>query len=1355
MAIEPTPPPLMTNITPEQLDNEIYSTIKTAPPDIPLEPYLTQGRPHRALLRNIVAYITEKAAALVTSITNLSTRVTNIENTIGDIEGGTVVIPDEILILHKLPLRKGEGYSSVKHINEPGDLVLVQPEPSVESWQVTFTAGSDTITAPEGVDFSNDDPEHGIYYWWWFLYLTGPAADPETRLIKVNLWDIDTTANTALLSDATVYKRVNPLAPWSNDNTEVEAEYEGADEPMVWPAELGDTTTDFFLDFDLFFDTGGSGGIFDDAVASGSGSVALGSGSVASEVGAFALGYTAAAAGGFSFALGANSTATGNYTLAMAGGSAVGEGSVAIGGTTDVTAGNSVAISGATEAYQAVAIGNSALASGDSSLALGVNSQATGQAAISIGNNVSSGYETVAISTGAESSGDHSVAIGQNSTSSNFHSIALGFEAEASGVYSTAIGTSAKASGSSSVAIGNGNVSSNNSIAMHGGVISGGDSQYSLCMGESTSNQGQRSFLLSCFSSITGGTSSQGSAIIGGFGGTIVNTNGVLIGGGSNKLEAPIGGSVIVGGSNITAKESGAVYAPNLLLPDGTSFVKDSGGVGYYAAKMVNPASGNTLTVTTSTVMTSAAAIFTAAMVGCRILIDGRPRTISAYTSPTQVTITPFLTGITLGQVFLNTKWAVYSRAFEVGTNGVAFYYSDNLQALTFNNTSKNTVFGYNNSISATTDASIFGGYNNSIAGSNYTVIVGGAGNAISNGAAYSALVGGANGVVNSSHSIVLGGYAGVINGTSPQSAIVGGQNNAVGSDAPKSVVIGGEGNTVNAGSGSSVILGGMNNANSGSYYTAIIGGNGNAINEDSPNSVVIGGNGNSVSASTINTVVIGGEYIAGTTPNTVYVPNLVVGTPANPTGIITDYNGDPIGGGPEQNLINGSGKNNLIQEQKEYEPITDGTINVTGTTATGISGDSINGSGYVWFFLNENPDQIINMFFSDYTGEVATIDYYVIYERIDPTGGWSFSNLTEYATVTGGVWEYSEAISDYNWFYDLWWADTPPANVTDTFSKNNAVFGAGNSTTGDFTFIAGYSNTIYGGNFNVIIGGSSNYINTVGESCAILGGGSNSIAESVIESAIIGGNVNTIAAGTIDSAILAGTNNDIGATNTKSVILGGSYNLTEADVFNSAIIGGDGNKIEAGSQSSVILGGQNHTVSMLVNNAVVIGGTSITATESDTVFMPEVRLVGGTVRNQSGNELYALQDGTDLYYVNRWFTPTGSISTTGTTATITTGQFSSNHVGSKIMINGESRVITARTDSNNITIDKAFSPSNGAAIAADWGVYAKALEITGTNIKFNMNKLPVYADQTAATGGGLSAGTIYTTSTGALRIVV
>ena len=96
-----------------------------------------------------------------------------------------------------------------------------------------------------------------------------------------------------------------------------------------------------------------------------------------------------------------------------------------------------------------------------------------------------------------------------------------------------------------------------------------------------------------------------------------------------------------------------------------------------------------------------------------------------------------------------------------------------------------------------------------------------------------------------------------------------------------------------------------------------------------------------------------------------------------------------------------------------------------------------------------------------------------------------------------------------------------------------------------------------------------------------------------------------------------------------------------------------------------------------------------------------------------------ANEDGTILYHSNtfKFFTPTSTVSTSGTTVTITTAQFSSINIGMKLTILGESRIITSYSSTTQVTVASAYSTNYSGVAIADWGVYNKAFQLLNGSI--------------------------------------
>jgi hypothetical protein len=96
----------------------------------------------------------------------------------------------------------------------------------------------------------------------------------------------------------------------------------------------------------------------------------------------------------------------------------------------------------------------------------------------------------------------------------------------------------------------------------------------------------------------------------------------------------------------------------------------------------------------------------------------------------------------------------------------------------------------------------------------------------------------------------------------------------------------------------------------------------------------------------------------------------------------------------------------------------------------------------------------------------------------------------------------------------------------------------------------------------------------------------------------------------------------------------------TTATADSSAILGGVDHEIISGGDRSAILGGDSNKVNASVVNSIVLGGSNMTATTSNTVYIPNARLA-----ETSGSVIYSA--GTDLYNI---FSLAGAIDGSGTT---------------------------------------------------------------------------------------------------------
>ena len=96
-------------------------------------------------------------------------------------------------------------------------------------------------------------------------------------------------------------------------------------------------------------------------------------------------------------------------------------------------------------------------------------------------------------------------------------------------------------------------------------------------------------------------------------------------------------------------------------------------------------------------------------------------------------------------------------------------------------------------------------------------------------------------------------------------------------------------------------------------------------------------------------------------------------------------------------------------------------------------------------------------------------------------------------------------------------------------------------------------------------------------------------------------------------------------------------------------------------------------------------------------------------------------ENGTILYHNTKWFTPTGTISTNGTTATSTSAQFNSGMVGAKLTILGEEKIISSYISSTQVTVNSAYSQNYNSVSLGNWGIYSIAIIIDDDIYSFTL----------------------------------
>jgi hypothetical protein len=263
----------------------------------------------------------------------------------------------------------------------------------------------------------------------------------------------------------------------------------------------------------------------------------------------------------------------------------------------------------------------------------------------------------------------------------------------------------------------------------------------------------------------------------------------------------------------------------------------------------------------------------------------------------------------------------------------------------------------------------------------------------------------------------------------------------------------------------------------------------------------------------------------------------------------------------------------------------------------------------------------------------------------------------------------------------------TDSTGNTISFSGNAGILGG---VRGNGSYTVSNGDVILGGNApnTFTMGGGGNHMFTSRGSMTGFGVGN----------AIVGGYDNSIpafAGGTYQVQIFGGTNNTINRPQGYAAIVAGAYNEIEgyndgSDQPLSTIVGGNFNKIKGG-RGSIILGGSlntiNQSASYDANNAsvtgsygailassgsridnyrgtVIIGGANITASASNTVYVPNLVTSGSTVisgslttrgtRNTLGSTTNIINNGSG--YLGIYGGQDNTINN-GTTATIIGGQ--------------------------------------------------------------------------------------------------
>ena len=577
------------------------------------------------------------------------------------------------------------------------------------------------------------------------------------------------------------------------------------------------------------------------------------------------------------------------------------------------------------------------------------------------------------------------------------------------------------------------------------------------------------------------------------------------------------------------------------------------------------------------------------------------------------------------------------------GTSGGTVYWQTESGGLKSINQNAGTISG------TSTGAILIGGYftNNNITDGRASTIINGGGNIITGASASAIISTNSSSIIGNGstiqYSVIVGGQSNTINGSSDNALIGGGTNNEI-IDGPTSSIVGGTNNTIDDCRGG--IYTSEDSILDKSFESVIIGGSDHSMDASS-RSVIVGGIDNLMD-NVSRSIILGGTNITASTSDTVYVPNLNIGTIGNGTPLINlglDSNGfvvtgtttgsttgyweeggssndsifDTKGGqtinGAAINSIIAGGETNLITEH-DYSGIFAGSENkITGSTLFNetnnvIIGGNSNIIGTTLGYAEHN---------SILGGTDNTIDGRARRTTLIGGTGNSILNSVDDSSIIGGnnneVKSTRSVVLGGTNITATTTSDTvyvPKLNVRDVGSgtplinlglDSNGFVVTGTTGSGSTTSlweVSGTSNEVL-----IDKKGSSSYTVNGQSDGAIIAAGTGHTLTNTQYGAFLGGINNTI----INSSSLIGSDVQIGGvgstisgftgTHYGNINIGGSSNLMVGSVYNTMLSTSDSRIF--GGNNNFIIGGGNHKNGIdgygLYQNTSsgIIGGTNNT----------------------------------------------------------------------------------------------------------------------------------------------------------------
>ena len=191
----------------------------------------------------------------------------------------------------------------------------------------------------------------------------------------------------------------------------------------------------------------------------------------------------------------------------------------------------------------------------------------------------------------------------------------------------------------------------------------------------------------------------------------------------------------------------------------------------------------------------------------------------------------------------------------------------------------------------------------------------------------------------------------------------------------------------------------------------------------------------------------------------------------------------------------------------------------------------------------------------------------------------------------------------------------------------------------------------------------------------------------------------------------IEGTNTDAGNSKTANIqrtggAVFGNYLYSYGEVV-SKKGGSDTANLGSAFRLSNNAGSENNTFQLNASNGLDLWNYASSTWNKRFTFSSSGNFTASTY-----NGYYpANEDGTILYHSSKWFTPSSTVSSSGTTVTSVGTQFLATMVGAKLIINGEPRIITGYTSTTVVTVASAYSTNYSGVASGGWGVYSKAFQ--------------------------------------------